>query len=254
MLFALNYTSDIRYLRNKVIEEYDIKSGGYSITISENLIEDKKLITRLKASNKSERQILLGLYIREHKEFTKLLHNGFRKYITAFVSLNNMSKNNVLSVKKDSVTFFDSKIVRTKFKQAEFTCRGTFTSYLKIGKLEFYLNSKTKQKVLKGITLNSFSETLIEEVFTIMSLAEFQKKDVIENYITELRQAYVTHQLTDQYYKELSANNGYLLKNPLTGFTMYSDFPFDEESFFNEIDISYNYRNILMPLFEVFIN
>lgn len=254
MLYPLSFTSDIRYLRNKCIEEYDIQSAGYSITISENLIQDEKILANLKISNKYERQIILGLYARDNKEYVKALNEGFRKYITAFITLNDIPSDNILSIKKDSVTIFGGKITRTKFKHAIFTKRAQFTSFLRIGKLEFYINTVTKKRLVKGITLNSYKDTLIEEILTIMQMGEFAKRKVLDARITELRQSYVTRQLADSYYKELSPTGGFLLKNDLYNNTVYSDVPLaSDEEFFDVVDISYNYKHILMPFFEVML-
>ncbi|BDH16526.1 MAG: hypothetical protein [Bacteriophage sp.] len=252
--FSLTYKSKINYLRNKRIQEYDMKSGGYSLTISENLIDNEDLIKKLKISNKVDRQIILGLHSRENKEFVKALNEAFKKYLNAFIHLNNISENRILFTKKDSITLFDSNVTRTKFKKVEYTKRGEYTSFLQIGKLEFYINSNTKQNLLKGITLKSYKDTLVEEIFKLMYIAEFSPKRNIEAKLAEIRDAYVNRELEDTYYKELSVHNKYLLKNSLLNNTVYSDLPLSEDDeFFDDIDISYNYINILLPLFKIFI-
>ena len=253
-MYPLSYKSDICYLRNKKIEEYDMRSGGYSITISEELIDDEELLHRLKLSNKTERQILLGLYAKKDKEFVRALNAGFQKYVTAFIDLNKIPKNNVLFIKKDAVTIFASKINRTKFKKVLFTKRCEFTSFLRLKNLEFYYNGKTDEKLLKGISLDSYNDTLIEEIFKVMKLAEHSTKEVVANRLASIRHAYVTKQLADGYYRELSSTNAFLLNKDLVGNTVYSKLPLDEDdAFFDDIDISYNYVNILMPLFEVML-
>ena len=250
----LSYKSEISYIRNKVIEEYDMRRGGYSITLSEGLIEDEGVLNDLAMANKHDKQIILGLYAKNDKEYVKALNNGFRKYVTAFAKYNSLSQDNILSIKKDSLTFFNGKIIRTKFKQVLFTKRGEYTSMLRIGNLEFYINSKTKERLLKGITIDDYKETLIEEIFKVLELAELPDPKKLHFRLSEIRDAYIHKRLTDSYYRELSVHNAYLLRNSISGFTMYSKTPLQEgDAFFDETDITYNYRRVLMPLFEALL-
>lgn len=250
----LNYKTGILYLRNKDIREYDIQSGGYNVTIAEKLIDDENLIKQLRIANKHERQVLLGLYARDTPGYSKALNEAFRKYVTAFVELNDVRRERVLFIKKDSVTLFDSPISRFKFKNVLFTERGRFTSYLKIKNLEFYIGKHVRDDLIKGITLPDYSDTLIEEIFKIMRLAEFNDSKFISKYLTELRQNYVNKVLANSYYRELSVNAGYNIKKQMLTQKLYSSHAFsDDNSFFDEVDISYNYNHILIPLFELFI-
>lgn len=252
MLFPLIYSSDVRYLRNKIIHEYDIASGGYNVALSEKLIDDEDILEELSLASKKEKQIILGNYAKENTEFTKKLHEGFQKYIGAFITLNDIEEGNVIAIKKDSITFHSSTVKRTKFKTVKFTNRGTFSSYLKIGKLEFYYNGKTGATLAKGLPIDSYEETLVEEIFTLMKIAEIaNSKKRVAKHLAELRHAYVTLDLTNNYYKELSALNGFKLKESLVNCTTYSDH-IDDDNISN-VDIMWNYRNIIIPLCEIFL-
>lgn len=254
-LYPLSFKNNIKYMRNKRIFEYDMESAGYSLTISEKLITDEKLLEKLKFANKKERQIILGLYAKDNKDFVKELNDAFRKYISAFIHLNDIKESNILYIKKDSVTFFNTTdIKKTKFKKAKFTKRQEFTSHLCIDKLEFYYNGNTDTCLLKGINLKDYSGTLIEEIFKIMKIAEFASADSISNHLKELRSAYINKELQDSYYRELSNMHAYRLKDGINGNKVYSNYPLEvDDDFFNAVDINYNYIYILLPLFEIFI-
>lgn len=254
-VYPLSFKNNIQYVRNKRIFEYDMESAGYSLTISEKLITDEKILFDLKRASKKQKQIILGLYARQNKEFVSALNDAFRKYITAFITLNNIKESNLLFIKKDSVTFFSSPtITKTKFKKARFTKREEFTSFLVIDKLEFYYNGKTNKRLLKGIKLDDYSGTLVEEIFKLMKLAEFGSKSSIEQRLKEIRSAYINKELQDSYYRELSTMNGYRLTSDLNNNRVYSTYPLElGDGFFDDININYNYINILLPLFELFI-
>lgn len=256
-MYPLNFHSSIRYLRNKRIEEYDMKSGGYSVTLSESLIDDEDILKDLALSDKFQRQIILGLYARDNREYTKSLHKGFQKYIEVFTEYNDIEEDDIISINKDSITFYNHVVSRTSFKKVKFTKRGDFTSYLKLGQLEFYINSKTKETKLKGIALETFEETLIEEVFKLLFLSEVSKREHVQATITEIRQAYVELELTDNYYKELSPRKQFRLTDRLSTMNVFSDYPFSENDnpdlFVEKLDITYNYRNIIMPLCDIFM-
>lgn len=252
--YPLTYKTKLGYVRNKRIQEYDMESGGYSLTISEKLIEDEELLEKLSLSNKQERQVLLGLYAKEDKHFVKALNNAFKKYVNGFIHLNNIEEDHLLFIKKDSITFYNSEISRTSFKKVNFTKRGEFTSFLRLGNLEFYYNGMTNEKLLKGIDIQDHTNTLVEEIFKIIHIAEFSSKKNVENHLKELRQAYVNRELEDSYYRELSVHTRFSLTDNLDGFKVYSDIPLGmDDDFFEETDITYNYMNILLPLFKTFV-
>ena len=254
-LYPLSYSTEISYLRNKRIEEYDMASGGYSVTISEGLIEDEQILKDLEISNKFERQVMLGNYAKDNKEYVKELNMGFRKYTTKFITENGITRNKLLFIKKDSITFFDSPITIKKFNRVNFTKRESFTSMLKINKLEFYVNGNTGRNVLKGISMDSYKETLIEEIFKLLILAEHNDRKLINRRLAELRAAYINKELADSYYRELSSNNAFLLKEGIMDTTVYTNMAFNADSseFFDVTDITYNYRNILLPIFNAMV-
>lgn len=253
MGFPLVYKSDKRYVRNKNIIEFDMKSGGYSIAISKGLIEDKKTRLKLKHADKKEKQIILGLYAKEHKEFTKSLHKGFQEYIKLFIEENDIETKSIITINKDSVLFFGRQPRNVSFDKVLFTKRGSFTSYLKLGRIEFLLNGKTGEKLIKGIAIDDYTETLLEEVFTVMKMAEFGGKKSVIDYLIELRQAYVNLDLTDNYYKELSPlGRGYLLKEGYKFNNVYIN-EMDDEMDISDIDIAYNYKNFIIPLCDIFV-
>ena len=222
-LYPLVYLNkELLYLRNKKIMEYDIASGGYSCSLNHDLLSDSEKAILLKL-NKKDKQIFLGNKARDEKEFTKLLHLAFREEISNFVNKNTINENNILSIKKDSITLFNSNITYLKNNNVTFIKKMDFTSYLLLGKLEFYYNGKTDEKLVKGLSLINFEGTLVEEIFTILKMKEYKQDRDIYDYIKLLRNNYLKKDLINSYYKELSPLNAYRLNLDLAGNSIYLD-------------------------------
>jgi hypothetical protein len=243
---------DVVYLRNKRIIEYDIVEGGYSVARNEKLLS-RDFLRRLARLDKKRRHIEIGIYSGEHKEFTKSLFAGFRKYVKLFREENGVENEKVLSIKKDSITLYDTNIETTRFGEyVEFTLRETATSYLLLGKKEFFLNSKTGKFWYKGFDSELDPvETLLEEVRKVLEFAEYKDRRFLFEYIKEIRQAYVGRELCHSYYKELGPNAAYRLTSSMKGYTVFIEHADDESV--DDLDISYNYENILLPLIRIII-
>ena len=209
-MFPLNYLNkDIIYLRNKRIEEYDIQQGGYSCSLKYNLLtEDEKLL--LSGFTKKERHIYLGNKAREQRNFTKELHNCFKQEINNFVEVNEINESDILSIKKDSITFYNSKIQNTDFDGVKFTQRSYFTSYLLVNKYEFYINGRNNETLCKGLNLSNSQYTLVEEIFNILRISESKNNNLLFNLLKEIRTEYLSLNLDNSYYKELNAINKFI--------------------------------------------
>ena len=250
-MFPLIYTNkNLLYLRNKTIYEYDISSGGYSCSLNAGLLDhDEQLI--LKNLSKKDKQIFLGNKALQEKDFTKLLHAAFRKEISHFISVNNIPEENILSIKKDSITFYNSNVTITKNNHVEFTLREKFTTFLLLGKLEFYYNIDDGQFLVKGISSAINVEgTLLEEIKRILHLKSYKSDQSIHTHLKEMRENYLSKALTNSYYRELNALGKYKLLSKLKSANLYVDTLKDEE--IDLIDIEYNYIHILLPLFKIF--
>lgn len=249
---GLNYLNeDILFLRNKVIQEYDIVEGGWSVAQNEGLLPDD-FVRFLKTLDKKKRHIEIGKYSAENKDFTSQLFGGFKKYMALFREKNGVAEEKILSIKKDSITLYDSRVEKTQFKNVQFTLRETATSYLLLEKKEFFLNSKTGKFWYKGISGDfSIEDTLLEEVKKVMEFAEYKPKKFIFEYLREVRQAYVGRNLAHTYYRELGPLAAYRIEKRMSGHHVYMENVDDD--MIDDLVIDHNYRHILMPLIRIMI-
>lgn len=241
---------DIGYLRNRRIEEYDIVEGGWSIAKEEGLLP-KAMIRRLSTLSKRERHIQIGLYSRDNRDFTRELHEGFRKYLAEFREANRVADDNVMSVKKDSITMHDSRISRTEFGEVRFTRRYQATSFAFLGGVEFYYDSRRNGHLYKGAPDVFGKDDMVEEVWSVLGMAETKRKRELFPYLSELREAYVTRQLVAGYYREVGPSAAFRVKSDMESFVAYvTDV---EDDGIDAIDISYNHDKILVPLIGMFV-
>ena len=243
---------DILYLRNKRIEEYDIVEGGWSVARNEGLLP-RKFVRYLSGLDKKRRHIEIGMYSRDNKEFTKDLFEGFRHYVSMFREENGIDDEKVLSIKKDSITLYDSPISQRKFgDHVEFTLRETATSYLLLGKKEFFLNSKNGKFWFKGFDSEiQIENTLLEEIKKLMEFGEYKDKKFMFEYLKEIRQSYVERELSHTYYRELNAINGYKINDRIAGCNVYLENSCDDD--IDSLDISYNYEEVIVPLIRILV-
>ena len=250
MYYPLIFTNDIVYLKSRRIQEYDIVEGGFSVSKEKDLLP-KDFICFLSALTKHERHVEIGKYIRENKDFNNKLFEGFREFVFYFCKENKISEEKILSIKKDSVTFFDSNIKRSSFGEVVFTPRARATSFALINGKEFFVNTSDNKEWFNGFNEDFYyKDTLIEEIFNLLRYGETKDNRFLFEYIRELRTSYVDLSLCDSYYKELSPNNGFLLKKNLIDYSIYADHI--KEGDIDSIDISYNYLNYILPICNLF--
>jgi hypothetical protein len=249
---SLTYLNeDILYLKNRTIQEYDIIEGGYSVARQLNLLP-AKFLKRIENMTKHERHVEIGKYSKDNKEFTKELFEGFREFMLLFREFNEIDDDKVLSVKKDSITLYNSPVKRLKFKHVVFSLRETSTSYLLLGKKEFFFNSKTDGFFFKGLDHGiEAKDNLIEEIKVIMGFNEYKDKRFVFEYLQELRECYVKLELAHTYYKELNAIGEYRLKDHIGNNDVYFEFATDDQ--LEMLDISHNYENYLLPLIRIMV-
>lgn len=249
---SLTYLNeDILCLKNRQIQEYDIIEGGYSVARNNNLLP-KKFLKRIENMTKHERHVEIGKYTRDHKEFVKDLHEGFREYMALFREENEIDDERVLSIKKDSITLYNSGVKTLKFGHVVFSLREQATSYLMLNKKEFFLNSQTGEFYFKGLDSSvEAQDNLVEEIRKIMGFHEYKDKKFMFEYLQELRTCYVSLDLSHTYYRELNSVYQYKLKQRIANNDVYYEYVSDED--LEALDISYNYETFLLPLIRVMI-
>lgn len=208
---------NIEYLFDNEIIEYDIRDAGFTIIKYYRLLSPSK-IKELELLEKMERHRTVGKLQGADKGFSKALMNKFAEVRSVFISANNLSDDNIISVKKDAI-FTIGKCNRIKFGKIEFVPKNEYTSYIRFVNnmnIEIYYNSGIMD--VKGIgnsVLNRHRFYILEFIKHVIH--HLETKDVsIKRYMKKFIDDYKNMKLDEEYYLEF--NNLSRDLNPLYNF------------------------------------
>lgn len=234
-------------LIGKEIIEFDIRSAGFNL-IKRNKLLDNDTITKLeKITDKKARQKQIGLLIRrdKSKELGKKLNDSFVNIRKEFFEANDIQDDDVLSIKKDAIFLFKN-CEHTVFDNVEFVKKNQYTSYMYIDKKEIYFNNDTLH--VKGINdtlLKYHKDYMCDFIFSSMLLLE-QSSDHLKKFLVDFSDLYKARELPIGYYREFDKSCLFRMK----------DLPnvlFEEYGLVDDVDINYNYMNIIIPLINILI-
>ena len=132
------------------IVEYDMRSAGLNLIIYYKLLPEEQ-IQELQRMEKHAKDVKIGLLQKHNKEFTKQLSEAFAQARKMFFEANGLSEENVLAIKKDAIFTMDVYPSQTAFDNLEFVPKNTYSSFLYLNKLEFYVNTKLRLIDIKGL-------------------------------------------------------------------------------------------------------
>ena len=89
---------DYPFIYNNEIIEWDIKSANTSLMSYYNL-QPEKVIQKLASMAKFQREIAVGKLMKKDKEFSRNLEESFNKIIQEFMDANELSWDDIVSVK-----------------------------------------------------------------------------------------------------------------------------------------------------------
>lgn len=241
-----NYTNhEIEILINSEIVEYDIKSAGLSLAKEYKYLSEKT-IEKLEKMNKADRNRRMGILKISDKQLSKNENNALVEARKLFIKSNNLSVENIIAIKKDAI-FVTHRCNNRKFGNIEFVPKNKYTSYIEINKLEFYFNSNRLDiKGIDDVMLEKHDNYMLNFFKTYLSLLESGNESQLKDYITNFVYRYKTKLLDLGYYREFNASSSYRLKDMIEN-NIYGIDTINSSSF-EDIDISYNYFNYLVPL------
>lgn len=196
ILERTTFTKDIDYLINIPIYEYDISKANINILYKYNMLDDYNY-NRLMKAPREVRQKEIGIMILKNNKVYSIINDGIKYMRSKFMEMNNITDEDILSVKNDALFVIDKVPTITKFDNIEFRLRNTYSSFCKANGLELYysidkVNSKDFLDV-KGISDSSlikhkdhmvdFIKTLFYEMQTNIDTAVLMLRHFYKQYI-----------------------------------------------------------------------
>ena len=237
---------NINYLFNKEITEYDMSEAGFSLIREFKLLDDKT-IKKLSTYSKDKRKIEIGKIQRDNDTFKKMIKESFPLSRRFFFEYNSLEDDDIISIKKDAI-ITTKHCSHTKIgNYINFRPKHFYTSYIHLNKrLELYYSPE--DFAVKGISDNLLKE---HEDYMIKFIKLFFKKMETEDNSTVIE---FTRHFIDKY-KNRELDIGYYrnFDNSSKFITYDKDIVYTEcwDEFKDEIDISYNFYNILLKIIKI---
>jgi hypothetical protein len=215
---------DIEYLFNDEIIEYDMRDAGFSIIRYFKLLPLRK-IGELASIDKDVRVIEIGKLQRDDKEFSKMLLDYFAVARSMFIEANDLSDNQIISVKKDAI-YVIGKCNKTTFGCIEFAPKNTYSSYVRFSdnmNIEIYYSSNTLD--VKGIgdsAVNRHRLYMLDFIKKIIGYIETKNMSV-KRYLLSFINDYKSMSLDEEYYVEFN-------------------------NISREMNVLFNFQKVLIPL------
>lgn len=204
-----NYTSDVRYIKDTVITEYDIKSAGMNILFDSGYFNEEQY-NKLKNTSKYERNVIIGKMLRNNKRMNEVLMNGFKIARKIFIESNNLNDSDILSIKKDAIFVIGKKCNNLKIsKNVRFVESKEYDNYINILDKEHYINLYKNEMDIKGYS-SEVKEHHKNYLFKFLTecLWEDKKKDKTDLYkkLLIFKDNLITNNLPMGYYKDIIEN------------------------------------------------
>lgn len=221
---------NIEYLFNGEIIEYDIQDAGFSLIKQYHLLPDEKIKELSMMEKGSERHRAIGMLQRDDKVLSKALSDKFAEVRMIFIASNNLTDNDILSVKKDAI-YTIGQCQKLKFGVIRFVPKNRYTSYIRfpnIQNLEIYYSPEAMD--VKGIGesgINRHRLYMMEFLRTVISMIE-DSNGRVKRYLMKFINEYKSNELEDVFYLEF--NNASRTLNPL-----------------------FNFQNVIVPLVNIIL-
>lgn len=204
-----NYTSNIKYIKDTIITEYDIKSAGMNILYDSGFL-NKEQYKNLKNTEKYERNVIIGKMLRENKEMNLKLNEGFKIARKVFMEINNLEDNDILSIKKDAIFVIGKKCNNLRVSDhVYFTENSEYDNYINIIDKEHYINLYENKIDVKGYhkeTYDNHKDYLFK--FLMECLWEDKKSDKKDLFkkLLIFKNNLINYNLPIKYYKDIIEN------------------------------------------------
>lgn len=251
------YLNDsIKILINKPIIEYDMKDAGLSIIRKYKLLPDDEIKSLVELNEfslpdnpkcgKKKANIKIGKMQIKNQVLKEGLKLGFMSARDSFITANDITENEVLSIKKDALFIMRHVDIEELDKYIIFRPKNEYTSYLLIeddkGRNRIELYYKDNYIDIKGLGDEGeehHKDYMLSFILKFFNKSQSSTKEEILKFIRIFIDKYKRLELEDEYYIEFKNGGKYQYKDGSTASINIKDK--------SELDISYNF-NILIKL------
>lgn len=250
-LEELYINKNLLYLFNKEIIEYDMQSAGYSLIREYRLLPEEE-IELLSHLGKKDQTIQIGKLQNKYPDFKKSLKEAFSAARNRFYLQNDLELDQILSVKKDAIFTLRSCKEQKVGDYINFREKNKYSSYVLLsaskGKsLELYYNpSKLDVKGISDEKVQLHQDHMLWFLQQWFVRMETMPPQEVLAYTRRFIDKYKRRELDVGFYRRFSPDSTFILKGDSgIRFTEYWNHAKED------LDISYNYFNILVKLTKI---
>lgn len=246
-----NYRGNIPFLFNSEIYEYDMKEAGFSL-IQEFGLLPEMVIDNLKKYKKEQRKIEIGMLQRDSQEFTKNLNQAFKDARYSFFVKNDIEDNDIVAIKKDAI-FLNRKIKHEEFgKYIDFRIKNKYSAYVGVlDNIELYyvpgdmdMPGRIDVKGINDDKVKLHEGYMLELMAKFIHRMQSRPHEEVTRYMRDIIDKYKRKELDIGYYREFSFRSKFRDRHG----DYYDEYWPDE---IDELDITYNFYNILIKLIQI---
>jgi hypothetical protein len=242
-----NYLSkNIKFVVNKFIYEYDLQDAGFSIIKKMKLLPEKEINYISSITDKKKKNIYIGNLINyKYPDLLKKVNEELINIRHAFYYYNNIKEEDIITIKKDAIfTLKQCKyLIYGKDNEYRFRLKNRYTSFYNFNHMEFYYANKqiTTKGVSNEVSKDSELFIFLKKIF----LMNETRNKFLYNELIKLREKYLRYEMDVESYREFKSGK-IKLKTELAGHHLLLDNYISDDK--KNIDISYNYLAIILPL------
>ena len=222
------------------IYEYDMRRGGLSIIKEKKLLSDEE-ISKLESMAKHDADVTIGKMERINDTLRDGKKNGFTEYRLLFGELNELTDDDIISVKKDAI-FCRKYCPNNKIgTYIEFREKNHYDAFLQLprpNKLELYWNSDTDNIDVKGIIekkVELHKDYMLKEIARVIRKLATYDTIGAQKELVKFMNEYKFGRLQPNYFRQLNPDSTLLIDN-------------------GEFDKTFNYLNVLIPLLNIIMS
>lgn len=205
-----NYLNkDIKFIKNSIIKEYDMKNAGLNILYNKEFINTKEYNKLLKM-DKLKRNVIIGKFLRDNPDINKELMEGFIEARKLFFEKNDIDDSEILSIKKDAIFLINNTPAITKLNDNYvFRKKNEYNCYLNIRNKEFYYSEIDKELNIKGFSkeiIESQKDYIFKFIEECMNLVTLERKDDLFIKLLEFKNDFIEKELDINYYRDIDRN------------------------------------------------
>lgn len=241
-----NYKSNIQFLIDIPIREYDISKANINVLRDANILTEDQYQYFLQCP-KLEREIAIGKMQGANPEVSLALKNGIANARRVFMEMNSINPSDVLAIRNDAITVIGDRYMKTDITdRVKFRLSGDYRSFYRINRMHLFYNfdliTKTEVLDIKGLGdlgVAQHKHFMLEFLSELFYTAQIEGVEMAIKLLATVYEQYINKSLSVEYYRELNETSRYKLSSDMSKFSSWY-LEHATEYHKKYLDISYN--------------